>query len=142
MSEEKVDKRKQTSKANMAKARAEKLKQLRENKEMQKNTQEYEIDGDSSSDSSDNSDDEVLIIKGKGRGKKGKQEKKKGIAIDPLQKEINDLKEVVKQLVKENKGKSKKDKAKTVVQIVNPSPQNGNITELDALKKRLLFNMN
>ena len=145
MSEEKIDRRKQTSKANMAKARAEKLKQLKEQKELQKGTKEYSIDEDSSDSESSDSDDEVLVIKGKGKGKnkKEKKETKKGIAIDPLQKEINDLKDVVTKLIKENKSKNKKkEKSKTVVQIVNPAPQNSNLTELDAIKKRLLFNMN
>lgn len=143
MSEEKIDRRKQTSKANMAKARAEKLKQLKEQKELQKGTKEYSIGEDSSDSESSDSDDEVLVIKGKGKNKKEKKETKKGIAIDPLQKEINDLKDVVTKLIKENKSKNKKkEKSKTVVQIVNPAPQNSNLSELDAIKKRLLFNMN
>jgi len=134
MEENKIDKRKQTSKANMAKARAEKLRQLKEKKE----TKEYEIDEDSSSSESGSSDDEVLVIKGK-RGKK-QPKAKKGQAMDPLQKEINDLKVIVSKLAKEKKSKQK---PKTVVQIVNPAPQQGgNISELDAIKKRLIFNMN
>lgn len=134
--ETKIDKRKQTSKANMAKARAEKKRQLKEKKE----TLEYEIDeDDSSSSEEDSSDDDVLVIKGK-RGKK-KEKVKKGKAIDPLQKEIDDLKALVAKLAKDKKSKGK---PKTVVQIVNPSPQqqSTNISELDAIKKRLIFNMN
>ena len=68
LKEPKVDKRTETSKANMAKARAAKLEALRKKREEEAN--EYEIE-DSDSEESD-SDDEELIIKRKpqkgGRG--------------------------------------------------------------------------
>lgn len=102
----KVDKRKQTSKQNMAKARAEKLKQLKEAKELQ----EY----DSSSD--DSSSDEEIIIK----PKRSKKQNKNG---SKLESQVDQLSTIVGQLVALQRNPKKQVKKKIVYVKEQSQPQ-------------------
>jgi len=70
-----ADKRKETSKLNMAKARAAKLEKLKQEKQVkQQDSFEYE-DADDSSDDSEDSEEEELVLRPR-RGKTPKQYRK------------------------------------------------------------------
>jgi hypothetical protein len=105
-----ADKRKETSKLNMAKARAAKLAGLKAAKEEAAN--EIEV---SSSDSDESSDDEDLII-----SKKGKKGQKGGRAPPASSSEqMRRMEQMIMMLAKQ-KGKGKKSARKTVIQIAAP----------------------
>ena len=106
---QKKDKRSITSRLNLQKARAKRLEQLKEQKEVSK----YPIDVGSDS-SSDDSDYEEIVIRPSG-GKKKYSNKGQG---DPnLMEEINELRNMIYQM-SQSKNKPKKKDAPKVVQII------------------------
>lgn len=118
----KIDKRKETSKRNMEKARLKKLELLKQQREEKQ--YEYEL---SSSDESSESDNEIII---KPRRKKVQQVVKQREVIRQQQPQIDygdqiqDLQQIVYQLAINQKMKRKKTKskpkAKKVIQIMPP----------------------
>jgi hypothetical protein len=103
-----ADKRKETSKVNMAKARAAKLAGLKAAKEEAAN--EIEV---SSSESEESSDDEDLIITKKGKGKGGRAPPASS------SEQMRRMEQMIMMLAKQ-KGKGKKPARKTVIQIAAP----------------------
>jgi|GEM_PF-5519093 len=124
------DKRKETSKANLKKAREMKIKQLKEEKEV------YDESSDSDSSSSDN-EHEVIQIKAKKVNKNGKN-KVKDVIEDPIQKQLDEMKTMIQSLSKPKK-KIKSKAPRQIVKIVNP-PAIKESPEMDGLKKRMLLN--
>jgi hypothetical protein len=151
------DKRKQTSKANMEKARMariEKIKTRKEN-ESRKEAEEktYEIDTDSESESeSSESDEEVLFI---GKKKKPKRvlnkktmKKQNKENVEPnfdAKQSIDELKELINNLTQ--KKPKKQQRKKQIIKIVNPQQTQPNNTpsytvqsdpDMELYKKMLL----
>ena len=135
------DKRKVTSKANMQKARQAKLGKLQKKKEVNENTQKYEIVDNqdySSSDSDSDTDDEVIIVKGK---KNKPIDKSKMNEMDKMNAEINELKNVIQNLT--IKKKKKQHQKKQVIKVVNQQPNQPAKPvdpKINGLKERLLIN--
>lgn len=135
------DKRKVTSKANMQKARQAKLDKLQKKKEVNENTQKYEIVDNqdySSSDSDSDTDDEVIIVKGK---KNKPVDKSKMNEMDKMNAEINELKNVIQNLT--IKKKKKQHQKKQVIKVVNQQPNQPAKPvdpKINGLKERLLIN--
>jgi hypothetical protein len=116
---QKIDKRKETSKANMQKARLKILEERRMAKQIQQNT--YDID-DSDSDSSGSesgSDEPVIMIKGKGVKSKDAL-KEKPTEKENIKNELENLKQMILTM---GNGKKKKDKKKKKQVIVLPPQQ-------------------
>ncbi len=121
-----ADKRKETSKLNMAKARAAKLEKLKQAKEVkqqkQQDSYEYEDDSEDSDEDSDSDDEEdtELVLRPKGKKQQVKQQEGTG-RMDMLEKAILMLAE---RTTKKAKAKPKKKPAvrKTTVIQVNPAP--------------------
>lgn len=137
--ETKIDKRKISSKNNLAKARQVKLDKLKQKKEVQK----YEIQ--SESESSD-SDEEVIVVQSKKR--KQIPKKTKEVPADDLKERLLRIEQQNQQLIEKYdnlviKTKKRKPKnAKQVIKIVNPPAvtQSKSSPEVDTLKKRMLLN--
>jgi len=127
-----ADKRKETSKLNMAKARAAKLEKLKQEKQVkqvkqqqQQDSYEYEDDDSSEDDSEDTSEEEELVLRP--RGKKTpkqyavKQQEGTGGRMDMLEKAILMLAERTTKKAKNTKPKKKAVRKTTVIQV-NPAP--------------------
>ena len=123
-----ADKRKETSKLNMAKARAVKLEKLKQAKEVkqvkQQDSYEYEDTDDTSEDDSEDTSDEdtELVLRPRGKQKKKQPQQQEGTGrMDMLEKAILRLAE---RTTKKAKAKPKKKPAvrKTTVIQVNPAP--------------------
>lgn len=131
---EKNDKRRETSKANMAKARAAKLEKLKMQKEKEKGTQRYSIGDDGSSDDSDtgsSSEDEEIVIKSR-----PKRQVKKDKRADWHSK-ITELESLVSKLQKSKK-KKQSGHGKQVINIV-PSQAPSPNPDMENLKKKILL---
>ena len=124
-----ADKRKETSKLNMAKARAaklEKLKQAKEGKQQkQQDSYEYEDTDDTSDDDSEESEEEELVLRPrKGKKKQQVQVQQEGTTsggrMDMLEKAILMLAE--RSTKAKAKPKKKPAVRKTTVIQVNPAP--------------------
>ena len=125
-----ADKRKETSKLNMAKARAAKLEKLKQAKEVkqqkQQDSYEYEDTDDTSEDDSEDTSDEdtELVLRPRGKQKKKQPQQQEGTTsggrMDMLEKAILMLAERTTKA----KAKPKKKPAvrKTTVIQVNPAP--------------------
>jgi hypothetical protein len=122
-----ADKRKETSKLNMAKARAAKLEKLKQEKQVkqvkqqqQQDSYEYE-DDDSSEDDSEDSEEEELVLRPRGKKKQQVKQQQGTGRMDMLEKAILMLAE---RTTKKAKAKPKKKAVrKTTVIQVNPAPQ-------------------
>ena len=119
--ENKVDKRRETSKKNMLKAQQTKAQKQREAKkekvikegkkyEKEKHTQTYDVESESESSESE---EEQIILK----VPKNKKSKEKSNDVDILRNELNQMKTMIQQL------KPKQRKPTTRINIVNPPAQ-------------------
>jgi len=124
-----ADKRKETSKLNMAKARAAKLEKLKQAKEVkqqkQQDSYEYEDTDDTSDDDSEESEEEELVLRPrKGKKKQQVQVQQEGTTsggrMDMLEKAILMLAE--RSTKAKAKPKKKPAVRKTTVIQVNPAP--------------------
>ena len=123
-----ADKRKETSKLNMAKARAaklEKLKQAKEGKQQkQQDSYEYEDDDTSDDDSEESEEEELVLRPRKGKKKQQVQVQQEGTTsggrMDMLEKAILMLAE--RSTKAKAKPKKKPAVRKTTVIQVNPAP--------------------
>ena len=112
-----ADKRKETSKANMAKARAAKLTALKKKKEEEANQihiEDSSSDDSDSSDSDDSGDDGDLVIKKLKRSKGGNADSSRIARIEEA---------LIQLAMQKGKGKKKKPavKKKTVIQLNHPT---------------------
>lgn len=123
-----ADKRKETSKDNMAKARAAKLAQLKEKKEKANRRQEIEVsdsesDAESESEEESDSDGEEFVLKKAQKGKgKGRQETD---PVDDARLKKLQMYEMMDEFIRQKtNGKKPKPKGsrKTVIQI-NQAPK-------------------
>lgn len=119
----KIDRRKQTSKLNIIKAREKKFEQLKKKKEEQKKQKEYFM-----YESADEDTDEEILIK--------PRKKKETKQPDNIQIQIDELKNILSDLSKTSK---KKSRSKTVVNIVNP-PKKEN-KKIEGIKKQMLIKL-
>ena len=125
--QKKSDKRSITSKLNLQKARATRLQQLKDKKELSK----YPI-YDSSDSSSDESDYEEIVIKPtKGKSYKSNYD-------GDLRNEINELRNMIFQLSKSGKSKPKKKEAPKVVQIIKEKEIENAKKSSNPLKEELI----
>lgn len=124
----KVDRRKQTSKLNIIKAREKKFEQLKKKKEEQKKQKEYFM-----YESADEDTDEEILIKPRKKKETKQQETKQP---DNIQIQIDELKNILADLSKSSK---KKSRSKTVVNIVNP-PKKEN-KKVEGIKKQMLIKL-
>lgn len=142
---EKVDKRKISSKGNLAKAREAKLAKLKQEKETKQQQSKYEFYDESESDASSESDDEVIVVKSKNKKQPNhkKSIEKPVEAHSDIKAEISELKQLLSALTVKKKSKKKNRKPSQVV-VVNPSqpPTPKPNPEIDSLKQRVLLNFN
>ena len=128
-----ADKRKETSKLDMAKARAVKLEKLKQEKQVkqvkQQDSYEYEDtdDTDDEDSDSDDSEEEELVLRPKKKTPKQyavKQQEGTGTGgrMDMLEKAILMLAERTTKKAKNTKPKKKAVRKTTVIQV-NPAPQ-------------------
>ena len=134
----KVDKRKQTSGKNLAKAREAKLTKLKQEKKVSEKVPQYTFEESDSSSSSSDSEDERIVVK--------KEKKKtKKVTEKPIEtlNEMAAIKGMLEQLMKKPK-RSKPKKSKQVVQVITPPAQEAKkpSPEIESLKKRILLNFN
>jgi len=141
------DKRKETSKANLARARLKKneiLKQSKQEKEEEAKRDENQwtiqsLESDDSSSDSD-SDGEVIQIvpKSKKKMKGGKKEKQESKNEINLQNELNEMKQILQGLTaKKSRGKGQKKQVIKIAPPVNPTPASKD-PDIDIFKKILL----
>jgi len=135
-----ADKRKETSKLNMAKARAAKLEKLKQEKEEKAQQYEYDDDSEDNSDDSDDSEQEELVL----RPKQGKQKKQQGTGgtgsgrMDMLEKAILMLAENAQK--KKAKPKKKPARKTTVIQVTPTVPQQPTPQPTLSKKAEMLMN--
>lgn len=129
----KVDKRKQSSKNNMEKARLAKIEQLKQKRLLQEQQNIYEINEEASSDSSDDSEVEYVLQK------INKQKKKtKPAAVDNSNDRIQQLENMLLALaggMKKQK-KQKKVKNKTIIHLPSNNIQQPQQTIKEAPKTK------
>ena len=135
----KADKRKQTSKANMAKARLKKLQLLKEQREAQERTYTMYDESSSESESESESDEELLITK------KPKKQAKKGQKMKlPAKNEYTELQEMKTMMAQILQAQNKAKKKKVVKKQINlqlpytPAPQKSSNQHYDNLTRQLL----
>jgi len=124
-----ADKRTETSKLNMAKARAAKLAGLQKKKE----SRAFEIDESEDSESEDSSDDEDLVIT-----KKKSQKGGKGGAPAASSDRLSKIEEAI-MLLAQQKAKKKPQKRKTVINVSAPQSATAPANQkAQALKNNIL----
>ena len=120
-----ADKRKETSKLNMAKARAAKLEKLKQEKQVKQQQQDSYLEYDDSSedsdvdDTDDSSEEEELVL----RPKRGKAPEQQGTGrMDMLEKAILMLAERTTKKTPKAKPKKKPVRNTTVIQVTSAPP--------------------
>ena len=141
------DKRKETSKANLARARLKKNEMLKQNKqvkeeEAKRDENQWTIQSLESDDSSSDSDSDGEVIqivpKSKKKMKGGKKEKQESKNEINLQNELNEMKQILQGLTaKKSRGKGQKKQVIKIAPPVNPTPASKD-PDIDIFKKILL----
>ena len=115
-----ADKRKETSKLNMAKARAAKLEKLKQEKQVKQQQQDSYLEYEDSEDSSDDSSEEEELVL---RPKRGKPKQQQGTGrMDMLEKAILMLAERTTKKTPKAKPKKKPVRNTTVIQVTSAPP--------------------
>jgi hypothetical protein len=140
--EEKTDKRKETSKLNIEKARLKILEQRRENKKNNVLTPKYEID---ESESSGSEEEPIIMIKG-GKKQKQKSSEKPIQPTEDLKNEIESLKQMILGMGKQQKKKNNNNKKKVIIlqqptqPPTQPPQQKSEVDILGGMLKRKILN--
>ena len=134
----KADKRKATSKANMAKARLTKIANQKKAREVAQNT--VSIYEETDSDSEDESDDEQELVLTK-RAPKGKVSKTKAPKKQLVNNEMSEIKSMMSQLIQAQLKAKKKKPAKKQINVqlpAYPTAPKTNNPQMDQLKQNLI----